>query len=455
MELDPILLSRIQFGMTAGFHYLYPPLTIGLGWLMFIMEVRYFWTGEEIYEQMAKFWTKLFALTFAMGVTTGIVLEFEFGTNWAQFSRFVGDIFGSPLAAEALFAFFLESTFLAVLVFGWDRVSKRVHLLATAMVAVGSTLSAVWIVVANSWMHSPAGFHLVGEGAEMRAEIVSFWAMFFNPTSMPRLAHVLVTAMITGTFFVMSVSAFYILKNRHVDFAKRSFTIALIIGFFSSITILGTGHLQAQIMAEVQPAKLAAFEGHFKTIEGGAPLYLFGIPDVGEERVKFGLPIPGMLSFLAYNDFSKPVTALDAFPREDWPPVVFPFLAFHTMVALGMGFIGMSVLSLFFWWRGTLFEKRWLMWIFVFAVPAPYIANQLGWMATEIGRQPWIVQGLLRTSEAHSPGITGAQVLGSILMFTFIYTILFVLYIYLLNEKIQKGPEPPEGEASAQAGEVA
>lgn len=454
MELNAEFLSRIQFGMTAGFHYLYPPLTIGLGWLMFIMEVQYLRTHEAVYEQMAKFWTKVFALTFAMGVTTGIVLEFEFGTNWAVFSRYVGDIFGSPLAAEALFAFFLESTFLAVLVFGWDRVSPRVHLLATGMVAFGSTLSAVWIVVANSWMHSPAGFHLVGEGAQMRAEIVSFWAMFFNPTSMPRLAHVLVSALITGAFFVMSVSAFYILKNRHLDFAKRSFTIALVMGFFSSYVILATGHFQAQIVAGVQPAKLAAFEGHFKTIEGGAPLYLFGIPDVQEQRVKYGLAIPGALSFLAHDDFSKPVTALDAFPKEDWPPVHIPFFAFHLMVFLGMSFIAMATASLFFWWRGTLFEKRWLMWIFVFSVPAPYIVNQLGWIAAEVGRQPWIVHGLLRTSDAVSPGITGAQVLGSLLMFTFIYSVLFALYIFLLNDKIQKGPGPLDGEPAAQAGEI-
>ncbi len=441
MAIDVEMLSRIQFALTVMFHYLYPPLSIGLGWLMVIMEGRYLQTGNTVYERMARFYTRIFAATFAMGVTTGIVMEFEFGTNWAAYSRFVGDVFGSPLAAEALFAFFLESTFLAVLVFGWDRVSKRTHFIATCAVAAGATLSAVWIVVANSWQHSPAGFHVVGEGLNMRAEITDFWAMVFNPTSAGRLAHVLVSSLITGSFFVMSVNAYYILKNRHVDFAQRSFRIALVVGFLSSYTILATGHLQAQTVARVQPAKLAAFEGHFITESGGTPLYVFGIPDSQAKRVRLGLPIPGLLSFLAFNSFRTPVTALDTFDEADRPPVLIPFFSFHLMVALGMAFIGLSTLSLFFWWRNTLFQQRWLMIIFVFAVPLPYIANELGWVAAEVGRQPWIVQGLLRTKDAISESVSAGQVLASTIMFTSIYSLLFALYIFILNDKIQRGPE--------------
>lgn len=442
MPLDTEFLARLQFALTASFHYLYPPFTIGLGWLMVIMEGRYLRTGDPVYEQMAKFWTKLFAATFAMGVTTGIVLEFEFGTNWAAYSRFVGDVFGSPLAAEAIFSFFLESVFLGVLVFGWDRVSAKMHFFSTAMVALGATLSSLWIVVANSWQHTPAGFKIVGEGKDAHAEITSFWAMFFNPSSMGREAHVVLAAMVTACFVVMSVSAWYILRKRHEDFARRGFRIGLVTGLLSSILLAGAGHYQGRLLAKTQPAKLAAFEAHFKTGEGPTPLYVIGLPDVRQERVRFGIYIPYGLSILAFNSFTKPVDGLDKFPREDWPPVMLPFFGFHLMVGLGVTMIDLTVLGVFFWWRRKLFEQRGLLWLFVLAAPIPYIANELGWIATEVGRQPWIVQGLLRTKDALSESVSASQVLGSTVMFTGLYTLLFLLYLFIISKKIIEGPEP-------------
>lgn len=441
MHWDVEFLARLQFALTASFHYLYPPFSIGLAWLLVIMKAQHLRTGAAVYDQMAKFWTKIFAATFAMGVTTGIVMEFEFGTNWAAYSRFVGDIFGAPLAAEAILSFFLESVFLAVLVFGWDRVSRRVHFFATLMVAVGATLSAVWIVVANSWQQTPAGFEIVGEGLNRHAQITSFWEMFFNASSMARLAHVITAALVTASFVVMSVSAWYLLRKRHEDFAKRCFRIALVVGFLAVFTTAGAGHRQGQLLATTQPAKLAAFEGHFKTAEGGTPLYVIGYPDVAQEKVLYGFGIPGGLSMLAYNSFTKPVTALDKFPKEDWPPVVISFFSFHGMIALGTAMLGLTFLGLVFWWRKKLFETRWLLWIFVLAFPLPYLTNELGWVAAEVGRQPWIVQDMLRTKDALSESVSASQVLGSTLMFTGVYSVLFILYLFIILAKVCKGPE--------------
>lgn len=444
MELDVLTLSRFQFALTIMFHYLFPPLSIGLGALLVLMEGMYLKTKNPIYETMAHFWTKIFAVNFAMGVATGLVMEFEFGTNWASYSRFVGDIFGSALAAEGIFAFFLESGFLAVLVFGWDKVSSGMHFFATLMVSLGSIFSSVWIVVANSWQQTPAGFHLVREGSRTRAEITDFWAMVFNPSSVHRLIHVLLGAFILGSFFVMSISAFYILKNRHRDFAERSFTLALVFSLLCSLAVPLSGDLQAKTVAKTQPAKLAALEGHYKTGEGGTPLYLMGFPDSKEEKVKYGIAIPKLLSFLVYDDFNRPVAGLDQFPKEDRPPVAIPFYTYHLMVGLGFLFLFLTAYALFLKGRGTLFKKRGLLWIFVFAVFGPFLANQAGWVAAEVGRQPWIVYGLLRTPEGLSRAVTEQQVFASIVMFAVIYLLLFAVWVYVLNSKIQHGPDATE-----------
>lgn len=443
MTLGVLLLARIQFALTIMFHYLFPPLTIGLGSLLVILEGLYLLTRDPDYEVAARFWTRLFAANFALGVATGIVMEFEFGTNWATYARYVGDVFGSALASEGIFAFFLESGFLAVLVFGWDKVSARMHFFATIMVAFGSMFSAVWIVIANSWQQTPAGFHIVGTGLHARAQITDFWAMVFNPSSMVRLTHTLVGAMILGAFFMMSISAFYILKDRHLGVAKKSFLVALVFGAVFSWSALVSGDRHAKEVAVMQPAKLAAFEGHFETGTGGAPLHLFGLPDEQAKVVRYGVAVPGGLSFLVHGDFNAPVPGLDRFPPADQPPVVIPFLSFHLMVALGTAFIGLTTLGLWFWWRGTLFEQRWLLRIFVVAVLGPYAANEAGWVTAEVGRQPWVVYGLLRTSDALSRAVKADMVAASIVMFLLIYTLLLAVWIYVMNDKIQHGPEAP------------
>ncbi len=438
--MDVEILARLQFAFTVAFHYIYPPLSIGLGLTMVFMEGLYLRTGEKVYEQMARFWTKIFALTFGIGVATGIVMEFEFGTNWAAYSRYVGDIFGSALAAEGIFAFALESGFLGVLLFGWNRVSPRVHFIATLGVWLGSMFSAVWIVVANSWQQTPAGYHIVGEGLQARAEITDFWAMVFNPSSVDRLIHVWIGAFLAGTFLILSVHAWYLLKNRHVELSKKAFKIALSIALASSLAQLATGHKAADGVAHNQPAKLAALEGHFDSLSV-ADMYLFGWVNKQTQEVS-GLKVPGGLSFLLHQDFETPVTGLNAFPEDERPTALNAIFQFyHLMVAIGILLILLTLYAAFQWSRGKLFEQRWLLWVFVLAVFLPQIANQVGWYAAEMGRQPWVVYGLLRTSDALSAVVTAEQVLFSLIMFAMIYSLLFALFIYLLNKKIQHGPE--------------
>jgi cytochrome d ubiquinol oxidase subunit I len=438
--MDVEILARLQFAFTIAFHYIYPPLSIGLGVIMVIMEGMYLKTKNPLYEKMTKFWVKVFALTFAIGVATGIVMEFEFGTNWATYSRYVGDVFGSALAAEGIFAFFLESGFLAILVFGWDKVKPPMHFFSTLMVALGAMFSAVWIVVANSWMQTPAGFHIVGEGMNARAEITDFWELVFNPSSVDRLLHTISGAWLAGAFLVISVAAYYLLKKRHLQFAKSSIKIALVVAGFASLFQLLTGHHSAVGIHENQPAKLAAMEAVFDD-QANAPIYLFGWVNEENQNVNFGIAIPGMLSYLISGTTEQKVAGLNSIPEDERPPVNIVFQTYHLMVAIGFSLIGISLFGLFFWWRGTLFEKKWMLWIFVFSVLGPQIANQVGWITAEVGRQPWIVYGILRTSEGLSKAVEAGQVWFSLILFTIIYLFLFVLFIYLLNEKIQHGPE--------------
>lgn len=443
--METEILARLQFAFTIAFHYIYPPLSIGLGVILVWMEGMYLYTGNKLYETMTRFWVKIFALTFAIGVATGIVMEFEFGTNWATYSRYVGDIFGSALAAEGLFAFALESGFLGVLLFGWNRVSPKVHFLATIGVALGSMFSAVWIVVANSWMQTPAGYHVVGEGLQARAEITDFWAMVFNPSSMDRLSHVLIGAWLAGAFLVLSVNAYYILRNKYREIAEPAFKIALRVAIVASLLQLFTGHRSAELIAEHQPAKLAAFEGHYDSL-AVADLYLLGWVNEKEERVT-GLALPNMLSFLVHRDFTTPIAGLNKFQPDERPKMVnFVFQTYHLMVAIGMFLIALGLYAGFSWVRGNLFQQKWLMWVFVFSVLLPQIANQVGWFSAEVGRQPWIVYGLLKTSDALSKAVSAEQILFSLLLFAFVYIILFGLFIYLLNKKIQHGPYHTEEE---------
>ena len=437
--MDTELLARIQFAFTIAFHYIYPPLSIGIGLLMVFFESMFIKTKKEQYHILAKFWTKIFALTFGIGVVTGIVMEFEFGTNWATYSRYVGDVFGSALAAEGIFAFALESGFLGVLLFGWNRVKPWVHLVSTIGVFLGSMFSAIWIVVANSWQQTPAGYHIVGEGLNARAEITDFWAMVFNPSSVERIIHVWLGAFLAGAFLILSVHAYYILKGRYVAISKKAFKITLIVATITSLGQLVAGHASADGVAKNQPAKLAALEGHFET-KAPADLYLFGWVDKEKQEVT-GLAIPGGLSFLIDQNFETPVTGLNAFPEEDRPSqinAVFQF--YHLMIAIGMFLIALSLYGCYLLWRKKLFQKRWLLWVFVYTALLPQIANQVGWFAAEMGRQPWVVYGLLRTDQAFSQAVSANQILFSLILFMLVYSLLFVLFVYLLNKKIKHGP---------------
>lgn len=437
--MDVEILARIQFAFTVAFHYIYPPLSIGIGLIMVIFEGLYLKTGKKEYEILTRFWLKIFAITFGIGVATGIIMEFEFGTNWSVYSKYVGDIFGSALAAEGLFAFGLESTFLGILIFGWNRVSPKVHFISTIGVFLGSMFSAVWIVVANSWQQTPAGYHIVGEGLNARAEVTDFWAMVFNPSSVDRIIHVWQGAFLAGAFMILSVHAYYLLKGRYVEISKKAFKIALSLATIISLTQLVSGHSSADGVAVNQPAKLAAMEGHYEP-SAAADLYLFGWVDQASKTVT-GIGIPGGLSFLVHQDFNEPIKGLNAFPEDEIPTqvnAVFQF--YHIMISIGMFFIGLTLYASYLWWRGELFDKKWLLKIFAFSVLLPQIANQAGWFAAEMGRQPWVVYGHLKTSQAFSQEVSANQILFSLILFFVVYAILFLLFLYSLNKKIKHGP---------------
>ena len=436
--MDVTLLSRIQFAMTIGFHYLYPPLSIGLGVVLVVMEGLYLRTRLPVYQQMTRFWVRVFGLTFALGVATGIVMEFEFGTNWASYSRFVGDVFGSALAAEGIFAFFLESGFLALLLFGWDKVGPRLHFFATLMVCLGAHFSAIWIVVANSWMQTPAGFRIAEHSLGPRAEVTDFWAMVFNPSTVERLTHTVLGAWQAGAFLVVSVSAYYLLKGTFEEFARRSLRVGAGLALVASIGSLATGHLGAERVSRNQPAKLAAMEAHYPA-SAPADLYVFGWVDEAKERV-YGVAVPGMLSWMLHGDANAPVTGLLAFAPEDRPPVQLVFQSYHLMIAIGMGLVGLSLAGAFYAARRGARPPRWLLRLSVISVLGPQIANQAAWMTAEAGRQPWIVYGLMRTSEGVSRAVSADAVVFSLVLFTLIYTLLFALFLFLLNAKITHGP---------------
>lgn len=447
--METEILARIQFALTIAFHYIYPPLSIGLGLLMVIFKGIYLRTGKVEYNTLARFWTRIFSLTFGIGVATGIVMEFEFGTNWATYSRYVGDIFGSALAAEGVFAFALESTCLGIVLFGWNKIKPVWHFLATLGVFLGSMCSAVWIVIANSWQQTPAGYVVAGEGMQAKAVITDFWAMVFNPSSVDRIWHVWQGAFLAGIFLVLSVHAWYLLKGRHVEISKKAFKVTLIVGTIFSLLQLASGHSSAEGVAKNQPEKLAAMEGHFRTEP--ADLYLFGWVDKKNE-VTHGVKIPNGLTYMLHYDTETPVIGLDQYPMEDRPGqvnAVFQF--YHIMVAIGMFLIALTVSASFLLWRGKLYDKRWLLRIFVWAVILPQIGNQVGWFAAEMGRQPWIVYKLLRTSDALSKAVTAHQILFAIILFTIVYTILFILFIYLLKKKIVHGIDEHEEQATITA----
>ena len=437
-SVDALLLSRIQFAFTASYHYLFPPMSIGLSWMIVVIEGMYLWTREEKYRDMTKFWTKIFGLFFAMGVATGFVQVFAFGNNWSSFSKFVGNVFGTLLAAEGLFAFFLEAGFIGIMLFGWDRVKPGFHYLSTILVSTGATFSATWIVMANSWMQTPAGFKIIGEGANKRAVIVNLWEVYFNPSFLDRLGHVLLGCGLMGVFLLMSIASYYLLRRKHLDFARFTLKFSLVTSMIFLILQLISADSSAREVAKYQPAKLAAMEALFET-QTHAPFSLIGYVDMETQTVK-GISIPSLLSFLTYRDVEKAVTGLNAFPKEDWPNVPLVFYSYRTMIYAWGAMMLYAIFGLVIWWMGKLETQRWFLWLAVFSIAFPYLANISGWFTAELGRQPWIVYNVMRTSEGVSKVIDASQVWGSIMMFIVIYALLGSLFAFLLNRKIHVGP---------------
>jgi cytochrome bd ubiquinol oxidase subunit I len=435
--MDALFLARIQFALTIGFHFLFPPISIGLAWLLVLMEGIGWRKNDELYVRMGKFFGKLLGLTFAVGVATGIVMEFQFGTNWAPYSKFVGDIFGAPLAAEGIFAFFLESGFLGLYLFGRNKVSKGVHWFSIFMVAVGATISAFWIIVANSWQQTPAGYVLRNN----RAELTSFYDAVFNPSTVIRYLHTVDAAFIAGAFFVAGIAAYLILKGKEVELAKKAITIAIVFGLITSLLeLMPFGHEHAKQVARTQPEKFAAIEGLY-TSQSGAPLVFFAVPISHPPELKAKIELSGLLSWMAFGDVNARIQGINEFPAENIPPLWLTFVSFHNMVVLGLYFIAVTLYAVIQLRRKKLFKTKWLLKLFVWSIPLPLAACQLGWITAEVGRQPWIVYGLLRTSEAHSVTVTAEEILFSIILFGLIYLLLGSLYVYILVREVKHGPQ--------------
>jgi cytochrome bd ubiquinol oxidase subunit I len=435
--MDVLTLSRIQFAVTAGFHFIFVPLTLGLSVLVAYMESLYVKTNDEMYLRMTKFWGKLFLINFALGIVTGITLEFQFGMNWAEYSMFVGDVFGSPLAIEATVAFFLESTFIGVWIFGWRKVSKRFHAVSIWIVAVATNLSALWILIANGWMQNPVGYVL----RNGRAEMVDFMALLSNPYGWLKFFHTVFSGYVIAAFFVMGVAAYHLLRKRNVALFKSSFRIAATFGLASTILVAVAGSFSAELVAQIQPSKLAAMEAVWET-ERSVPFNLVVIPDTENETNSVeALGVPGLLSLLAYHDTDAEIRGLRDFPEDERPPVGPTFWSYRSMIVLGGVFILLCVIAVYLSRKDLLESYRPFLLIMLFAIPLPYIAGQAGWLVAEIGRQPWIVYGLMKTKDAVSSSISVSQVVSSLVGFTLLYGLLAVLDIYLLVRFSRKGPE--------------
>jgi len=438
--MDPVWLARLQFSLTVMFHFLFPPISIGLSFLILVLETLRWRTGREVYRRASDLWIRIFAINFAVGVATGIVMEFEFGTNWAGYSRFVGDIFGAPLAAEGILSFFLESGFLGLLVFGRRRISSFVRWLASAMVSLGTVLSAFWILVANSWMQTPAGYRIEGG----RALLTDFGAAVFNPSTLPRLAHTLSAALCMGAFVMAGVSAWYARRGLHPAVARVGLRLGVVAAFAGAVLVFMTGDRHARQVAHTQHAKFAAMEGIYST-ERGAPLILFSLPPTQHG------PTPGpeiavtqLTSFLAFGNFQAPIEGLKSFPFQEWPPVAVTFLAFHNMVIVANLIALVAFWGFYLLLRGRLETARGWQTLMIWSVPLPMIAIQLGWLTAEVGRQPWIVYGVLRTADGVSKVVGAPEILFSIVLFSAVYLVLGALWLFLVLREIRRGPEPGE-----------
>lgn len=440
------MLHRIQFGLTISFHFIFPPMSLGLGLILVILGVKSVRSGDPKWRQLSLFWVKIYGLIFAMGIATGIVQEFQFGTNWAEYSRFVGNIFGSLLAAEGIFAFMLEGGFLGLMLFGGSRLGNKMWLFATTMVVLGATFSATWIVMANSWMQTPQGFEIKDVGQGDQTFMTSFREIVFTPSFGPRIIHTLAASWMVGASLVMSVGAYYLLKKRHVELARTMIRVALPI--FAVLAVLQTAVFGANMAIEVthnQPEKLAAMEGVYES-QSCAPMYLVGWTNPQSQTTN-GISVPCLLSILSYQNKDATVTGLDTFPQDEWAPVALVFQVYHLMIDLGMLFILIGLVACGLWiWKRKLWDNRWMLRVLVGTIVLTQLATLSGWWTAEFGRQPWVVWQQLRTSGAQSPNVGFAEVAFSIGMFVVLYALLFALFLFLLNQKIQAGPAPPPDE---------
>ncbi len=436
---DALTVSRLQFAFTVTYHYLFPMLTMGLALLIFVLKSLYMRNRNELYNAAARFWGKIFAVTFVMGVVTGIPLEFQFGTNWAAFSRYAGDIIAQTLAMEGAFAFFLESAFVGLFLFGERRFGQRVHWFSSFMVFVGTWASGYFIIATNAWVQHPVGYRTLENGD---IELNNYWAILFNPWVFPQYAHNMGGAVVCGAFVMAGLGAFYVLGRRHVEYGKIFLKVGVVAGVLASLWMLfPSGHFQSDVVAKHQPVSLAAMEGLFES-EKRAGVVLIGQPDMENRRIDNPIVIPRALSVLVYQNWNAEVQGLNAFPRENWPQnIPLLYYSYHVMVGLGTVFIGIMVLAAFLLWRGRLFTSRWMLWILMLAIPFPFIANTAGWFTTELGRQPWLAYGLFRTSEGVSPLVSSGSVLFTLIGFAGMYLVMGLLYIVLMVREVTHGPE--------------
>ena len=433
---DAVIAARWQFAFTIMFHYLFPILTMGLGVLIAVFKTLELRSGNPVYGTAARFWARIFAITFAAGVVTGIPMEFQFGTNWARFAKYAGPVVGQTLFMEGVFAFFAESSLLGVFLFGETRISKRAHWLAAVGVAVGAVLSGFFIVATNAWMQHPVSYRIVGD----HVELTSLWGLLSNPYVRWQYPHVISGSMVTASMVVAGIGAFYLLARRNEEIARVFVRVGVVSGaIFSVASLFPTGAFHGENITRFQPAKMAAMEGLFKTQEG-APLAIIGMPDRERQELIDPIYVPGVLSYLAYGNFSARVTGLNDIPEELHPPIEIVYYAYHIMVGLGTIFIAVMLAAVFFLWRGTLFERRSMLWVLMITMPFPYIANEAGWVVAEVGRQPWTVYGLQRVADASSRNVTAGMTYFTLIGFMGLYLVLGILYLLLFARIVNSGP---------------
>jgi cytochrome bd ubiquinol oxidase subunit I len=442
-----ILIHRLHFAFTATFHYLFPQLTMGLALLLVVLKSLALRTNKDIYNQAARFWARIFGINFIMGVVTGIPMEFQFGTNWSQFSRWTGGVIGQPLVMEGVFAFFLESAFLGLFLYGEKRLTPRGHWWAAFLVFLGSWLSGYFIIATDAWMQHPVAFQRAPDGA---FQVISFWGLLANPWALLQYAHNMSGSVITGAFVMAAVGAFYLLEGKFVEHARVFLRVGVIAGLvFSILQVFPTGDLHGKYMARHQPATTAAMEGLFKS-EAGAPLVILGQPDEEHQRIDNPLLVNKVLSFLIYGTTTAQVKGLNEFPKDVWPTnIPLLYFSYHIMAGLGTIFVAVMAVAAFLLWRKRLDQTRWILWIILLSVPLPYVANTAGWMTAEIGRQPWLVYGLMRTTEGYSRNVNAANGLFTLLGFMGMYTVLAILFLFLVHHEIVRGPAREVGGSEA------